>query len=155
MIIDTRTVDDMALSLRDVSQHIPPNSIDSLIEMIDSLAMKAKAEIMGGVAVDPCIAVGLDKPDQVRPSQIFNDGEAAFVGKFSGIELVDFTPALERSPDLNTSLKPGDELITHGLVFTTDSSLEDLFEGNLGVASLMPYVAVLPGSLYRITRLTL
>jgi hypothetical protein len=155
MIIDTRTVDDAALSLRDVSRHILPDGIDSLSAMKDLLEMEARVTILGGVAVDPCIAVGLEKPDQVIPSQIFNDGEAAFVGKFSGIELVDFTPALERSPDLNTSLKPGDELITHGLVFTTDSSLEDLFEGNLGVASLMPYVAVLPGSLYQITRLTL
>lgn len=91
----------------------------------------------------------------MKPSQVFSDGEAAFVGKFLGVELTNFTPAIERDYMLKNTLKPGEELITQGLVFTTDPELEIFFEGNLGVASLMPYLAILPGSLYEITRLTL
>lgn len=98
--------------------------------------------------------MGLNYPKQVKPSQIFSGGKAGFVGRFASVELVNFTPALERDEMVAKSLIPGDEVITHGLVFATDPALEDSFEGNLGVASLMPYVAVLPGSLYKITRLT-
>jgi hypothetical protein len=154
-LIDISQVDAMALSLRDVVKYLPPDGIEVIDPMAELLELEARATILGGVAVDPCMAVGLEDPKQVKPSQIFSDGEAGFVGRFTGVELVDFTPAVERDGMLAKSLKSGDEVIAHGLVFKTDPRLSDIFEGNLGVASLMPYVAVLPGSLYAITRLAL
>lgn len=156
MKIDTETIDAMALSLREVTVHAKPDAVEVTSQMVDLLEMEARATILGGVAVDPCIAVGLEIPNQVRPSQVFSDAEAAFLGTFVGVELIDFTAAIERSPDLAVGLLPGQELITHGFIFSTDGShLEDLHMGNLGAAYLMPLVAVLPGSLYNITRLTL
>jgi hypothetical protein len=155
MKIDTAQFDVMALNLRTICTNLSPDTLEVLPTMKDLLEMQARAVILGGVAVDPCMAVGLEDPKQVKPSQIFSDGEAGFVGRFTGVELVDFTPAVERDGMLAKSLKSGDEVIAHGLVFKTDPRLSDIFEGNLGVASLMPYVAVLPGSLYAITRLAL
>lgn len=154
LAINTSELDTMALSLRNVVKHSSPDAIEAIGSMVAFLEKKARATILGGVAVEPCIAVGLNYPEQIEPSQVFSDGEAGFVGRFASVKLVDFTPALERDKMVAASLIPGDEVITHGLVFATDSALEDSFEGNLGVASLMPYVAVLPGSLYKITRLT-
>ena len=155
MNVKTEAIDAMALSLRDTLQYCSTEVIEAAKSMVALLVMEARATILGGVAVDPCLAVGLYKPDQIKPSQIFNDGEAAFVGNFAGIELVDFTAAIAGDRMLKNTLRTGEELVTHGLVFRTKPELEDLFEGNLGVASLLPYVAVLPGSLYQITRLTL
>ncbi len=157
-IIDTEIVDSLASSLRAVTQHPSIESFEAVPTMLGLLEMEARATILGRVAVDPLIAVGLDELNQIKPSQAFDDGEAAFTGRFRTIKLVDFTPALQRARDntvLESLLPPNKELITHGLVFETDTSLEKVFEGSIGIASLLPYVAILPGSLYRITRLTL
>lgn len=148
----------MAKNIRTAIEYATPDNISSISQMNGLLEMEARAVIIGGVAVDPCIAVGLENPQQVRPSQIFSDGEAAFVGSFHGLELVDFTAAIKKyggEPGANYILPPGEELITHGLVFEVKPELEACYEGNLGGAYLMKHVAILPGSVYTITRLTL
>lgn len=157
-VINTEIIDSMASNLREVTQYSSTESFEAAPTMMGLLEMEARVTIWGGVVIDPLIAVGLDKPNQVSPSCTFSDGEAAFTGRFKAIELVDFTSALQRARDntvLENLLPPNKKLITHGLVFETDDSLERVFGGNIGVASLLPYVAILPGTLYRITRLTL
>jgi hypothetical protein len=142
----------MALSLRELAPNLSPEDMPIYDQMLMELGALAGSIILGGVAVDPQFAVGLEDPKQLKSSANLSYGEAAFTGRFCGLSLIDFTRVLKEGelmaePQENT-------LVSHGLIFEVDPRLENFHEGNLGVASLMPYVAVLPGSLYQITRLT-
>lgn len=130
-LIDISRIDAMSLDLRLVIEHLKADDLDVVGQMVKLLEMEARATILGGVAVDPCLAVGLNSANQISPSQIFSDGEAGFVGRFSGVGLVDFTAAIERDETLSKLLKTGGECITHGLVFRPETELEDAFCGQL------------------------
>jgi hypothetical protein len=144
-VIDCTKIDRMADSLSLAKRSFDVcTADDELPRMVQDLDRAARGIIEGGVLVNAVFAAGLNSPEDVQPKKLFHQEEASFLGRFFGVRPVDFTAALRR----HCGYRALEKVVPESLIFKVDEGLS--CSDGVGRANLMPYVAILPGSVYEI-----
>lgn len=154
-LVDTTDLDMLASGYGSFQNYLNPVSLLSTMsnghtvedEMLGMIRSQAFKELSGlAIIASAQFAIGLDEIDQLEPSIVGNHGECTFAGRIADIAIYDFTLAASSAGMI---LDDGEKLVAPGLVFSTDSTLED-FMDNTGILSLAPFCAIMPGSLYEL-----
>jgi hypothetical protein len=152
-LVDTTFVDSLVSSYALTQPAVSPIELLDLTEndctvdeeMLGLIKYYATLSLAGkAVIASAQFAIGIDDINKMLPSISVADGACGFVGRFVDIAICDFTDAAYKAQVLPDSEH---RVLLPGMVFETDHELED-FASSLGVVSLAPYCAVLPGSPY-------
>lgn len=153
-LIDTTFIDSLVSSYALTQPAINPTE---LLEVTDSgftvdeemlgFIRLASMEIAGkAVLASAQFAIGMDDINELQPSISVANGACNFAGRLIDVAICDFTDAAHKADVLPDSEH---RVLLPGMIFETDTRLED-FASSLGVVSLAPYCAVLPGSAYEL-----
>ena len=115
-------------------------------EMLGLIRESAMSFAGKAVLASAQFAIGMDSLDEINPAISVADGACSFAGRVVDIAVCDFTDAMKKAEMIKNN---NSRVCLPGIVFETVEEIED-FAPSLGIVSLAPYCAVLPGSPYEL-----